>query len=397
MAMWNPLKKLFPSRAQSEAEYLAAARELIPRAPVPLIWLFGKTGSGKSSIIRFLTGVQEIEVGTGYRPQTRYSSRYDFPNENEPLMSLLDTRGLGETGYDPTEELNSFGQETQLMIVVVRAMDHALDEVLTALKTIRSRSSERPVILALTALHDACPGQQHPEPDPFDNSHFPLPEGIHAGLRSSLERQYARFSGLVDRAVPIDLTPVEEGFDQPTFGGDRLKAAIVDALPGAYRQTLIRLEELISPLKDYTWKQAMPVILGTSTLAATAAAIPVPWIDIPVVMGLQTHLAYKLARIHRQRLDAQTIAKVTGALGGRVAIRLAIRESLKFIPWVGMAANAAAAFAYTFSGGMVWNWYFTEIRNGHVPSESEMRKVFQEQLQRATALWKSTQLPESET
>lgn len=389
-SMWNSLKRYFKSKEQSDAEYLQAARELAQFAPVPLIWLFGKTGSGKSSIIKYLTGVNDITVGTGYRPQTRFSSRYDFPNENEPLLSFLDTRGLGEVGYDPQEELEQFGKDSQLMIVVVRAMDHATNDLVAYLRQIRKESPERPVILALTSLHEAYPGKQHPEIDPFDESAFPLPEGIDDNLRRSIQKQYERFEGLVDRAVPIDITPPEEGFTQPEFGGARLKASVIEKLPAGYRQTLRQLDEVVAPLKDYTWNQAMPVILGTSTLAATAAAIPVPWVDIPVVMGLQSHLAYKLARIHRQKIDAQTIAHVTGGIGGRVALQLAIRESLKFIPWVGMAANAAAAFAYTFAGGMVWNWYFTEVREGSIPTEAELKSVFQQQLKRASELWKST-------
>jgi Uncharacterized protein/domain associated with GTPases len=388
--MQNPFRRFFSRPETTQAEYAQITQELVQQAPLPVIWLFGKTGSGKSSIIRYLTGVDSIEVGTGYRPQTRFSSRYDFPNESEPLMRFLDTRGLGEVEYDPTDDIRLFGEETHLMIVVVRAMDHAVSEIVEALRMIRQSAPRRPVILALTALHDAYPGVQHPEVDPFGSEPFPLPEGIHADLRRSIQKQYERFEGLVDRAVPIDLTPVEEGFEQPTFGGDRLKRAIVEALPAAYRQTLLQMEEVVAPLKDMTWKKSMPVILGTSTLAATAGAIPFPWVDIPVVMALQTHLAYKLARIHHQRLDAKTIAKVTGSLGGRIALRMAIREGLKFIPWVGMAANAAAAFAYTFASGMVWNWYFTQIGSGHVPTEQEIQKMFREQLSRAAELWSTT-------
>ncbi|WP_437230300.1 GTPase family protein [Planctomicrobium sp. SH661] len=388
--MWNPFSKILGQRTLEQEEYIQKTQELVQRTPLPVIWLFGKTGSGKSSIIRYLTGVDAVEIGTGYQPQTRFSVKYDFPTETEPLLRFLDTRGLGEVEYDPDEDLQKFGAESQLMIVVVRAMDHAVDEIVKSLRKIRHEAPRRPVILALTALHDAYPGQQHPETDPFGQGPFPLPETIHNDLRRSIELQYERFKGLFDRAVPIDLTPIEEGFDDPTFGGERLKTAIIESLPAAYRQTLLQLDEVVAPLKDYTWKQAMPIILGTSTLAATAAAIPLPWVDIPVVMGIQTHLAYKLAKIHRQKLDARTIAQVTGGLGGRVAVRMAIREGLKFIPWVGMAANAAAAFAYTFAGGMVWNWYFTEIRSGHVPTEAELRNVFHSQLQRATQLWKTT-------
>lgn len=388
--MWNPLKSLFSSNRLTDAQYEQARQDLVHKTPIPVLWLFGKTGSGKSSIIRYLTGVESIEIGTGYKPQTQFSARYDFPDESHPLVRFIDTRGLGEPGYDPQEDITAFGAEAQLMIVVVRVMDHALEELVAALRKIRRSAPRRPVILALTALHDAFPGRQHPDADPFDQSTMPLPEGIDADLHRSLERQYERFQGLFDRAVPIDLTPVEEGFHEPNFGGTRLRSTVVDSLPAAYRQTLLQLEEVVAPLHDLLHRRASRIILATSTLAATAAAIPLPWIDIPVVLALQSHLAYKLARIYRQPLDAQTLAQVSGALGGRIALQLAIRETLKFIPWVGMAANAAAAFAYTYAGGMAWSWYFAKVRAGHVPSESELRQVFREQLARAAELWKTT-------
>jgi len=50
-------------------------RDAIKAAPIPLLWLFGKTGSGKSSIIRMLTGATEAEIGNGFRPQTKSSMR----------------------------------------------------------------------------------------------------------------------------------------------------------------------------------------------------------------------------------------------------------------------------------------------------------------------------------
>jgi uncharacterized protein (DUF697 family) len=381
----------------TEEEYRRATEGLVRKTPVPVLWLFGKTGSGKSSIIRVLTGQKGIEIGSGFRPQTRFSSQYVFPDESEPLLRFLDTRGLGEVAYDPQEDIEHLGDQAQLMIVVVRALDHALDEIVSALREIRKAAPRRPVILALTALHDAYPGRQHPAQDPFGQGPFPLPDSLDDNLRRSIALQYERFKGLFDRAVPIDFTQDEDGFENPSFGAPRLKTAIVESLPAAYRQTLLQLEEIVTPLKDLTRRQAMPVILAISTLSATAAAVPVPWIDIPIVMALQTQLAYKLARIYRQPIDARTIAQVTGALGGRIALRMAIREGLKFIPWIGMATNAAAAFAYTFAGGMAWNRYFTRTRAGHVPTEEELKSVFQEQLQRASDLWKATHSDPAQT
>src|SRR5438552_12111982 len=78
------------------------------KAPVPVLWLFGKTQSGKTSIIKYLTGADQAEIGTGFRPCTRFSSRYLFPTEEAPLLSFLDTRGLDEPGYHGTEDLARF-------------------------------------------------------------------------------------------------------------------------------------------------------------------------------------------------------------------------------------------------------------------------------------------------
>src|SRR5690606_23030228 len=98
------------------------------------------------------------------------------------------------------------------------------------------------------------------------------------------------FSGLVDEIVPLDLTKSSEGFDNPHFGGERLKAALVRWLPDAYRQTFLTMTDVMESLKGLHEKRAMPYVLSSSTMAASAAAVPVPWIDIPVVMGVQSDL-----------------------------------------------------------------------------------------------------------
>jgi len=76
--------------------------------PAPVIWLFGKVQSGKTSIIRALTGAERAQIGDGFKPCTRWAARYDFPNSDFPLAVFLDTRGLGEAGYTPQEDLAAF-------------------------------------------------------------------------------------------------------------------------------------------------------------------------------------------------------------------------------------------------------------------------------------------------
>ena len=387
--MWNPFKKLSQLPAGDE-EFLAQRAKLLANAPIPRLWLLGKTGSGKSSIIRYLTGATDAVIGSGFRPQTQSARLFSFPDDELPIVRFLDTRGLGEANYDPADDLKQFDEVAHLLIVTVRATDQAVEDVIRPLRQLRKADPDRPVLLVLTCLHDAYPGKQHPAPDPFGNETRPLPESLPYELRRAIEAHYTRFEGLFDRAVPIDLTPAEDGFEQPDFGGARLKQAILDLLPAAYRQTLLQMEQLQEAIGEMYERRTAPIILSHSALAASAAAVPLPWIDLPVVMAIQSHMVHRLAKLNRQRLDAATLSHVAGAVGGRLAFRMALRELLKFIPWVGMAINAAAAFAVTYATGAAWNWYFTQIKHGHIPSDDELRQVYKQQLESGARLWQTT-------
>jgi uncharacterized protein (DUF697 family) len=415
--MFERIKSWLGIGSLTDEQFEAERFELLKKIPIPVFWLFGKTGSGKSSIIRVITGSSQAEIGNGFQPQTRTSFRYDFPSSSQTLLRFLDTRGLGEAGYNPREDIDSFDAATHVVIVVVRVMDHALAEVIEPLREIRAARPTRPIVLALTCLHEAYPFEQHPDPDPFDaevaangsNSELhgseansvdqnadhpsanvsPSRLAIHPELRRTLREQEIRFAGLVDRIVPIDLTRPEEGFHHPDYGGRRLEETLIELLPSAYRQALIHLDDVRESLRDLSEKQAMPTILTYSSLAATSAVSPLPWVDIPVVMALQTRLVYLLADLYDQKMNAALLAKMAGAVGGRLAVRFAIKAPLKLIPFVGQTANAAMAFAYTFSLGKACCWYFGQMQNGHVPSADDLNKVWGEHMQHAMATWKN--------
>ena len=315
---------------------------------------------------------------------------YEFPDDDLPIVRFLDTRGLGEAAYDPTDDIDQFHSTAHLLIVTVRAIDQSLAAMMEPLSRIRKQNPDRPVLLVVTCVHDAYPGEQHISPDPFDEGVRPLPTGIPQTLSRCLSAQYERFDGLFDRAVPVDLTKPTDGYDVVEFGGERLKRAILDLLPAAYRQTLLQMDHVRDELGDQQRRRSERTILAHGVVAASAAAVPFPWIDIPVVMATQSHLLHRLAADHHQDLDSKALVNLTGMLGGRVALRMGIRELLKFIPWVGMAANAAAAFAFTYGSGRATSWYFRETKAGHLPTPEQLREVYREQLQVGARLWRTT-------
>jgi uncharacterized protein (DUF697 family) len=389
--IWKQWRRLWPAWQMSDEEYRRQQARILSKAPVPLFWLLGKTGSGKTSVIHFLTGAEQAEIGDGFRPQTRTSREYDFPSSEAPLVRFLDTRGLAEAHYDPTEDLQRFNEQANVVVVTARVMDHALAPVIEPLTRIRRARPERPVLLVLTCLHEAYPRQQHPLPDPFegqqDFSGAEVPSGLGPDLLRSLQLQQQRFTGLVDRIVPVDLTPPEEGFSEPEFGGDRLRAALVDLLPTAYRQTLLFLDDSMRSLSDLNERRALPYVLGYGMMAATAAAVPLPWVDIPVVTALQSHLVYRLARIYNRPLAARTFLEMAGPIGGRLLARQLLRGATKIIPYVGIAANAALAYAYTFALGKACCWYFGQLHQGNAPTSEQLQEVWHAELTEAATTW----------
>lgn len=362
------------------------------KAPIPWLWLFGKTGSGKSSVVRYLTGAEEARVGQGFRPETRTSRRFDFPDSQEPLLTFVDTRGLGEAAYDPSQDIEVFSKSMQLMVVTVRVSDHALQSVIDPLRRIRKSAPQRPVLLVLTCLHEATGTLDISQgPDPFDevrSSENVETKTIPATLQTLIDEKASQFEGLVDGIIPVDLTKPDDGFADPDFGGQRLKQAILEHLPQAYRQALLTLN---AQTRSQSPRQtrARWQVLASSALAGSVGAVPVPWVDIPAVLAIQAHLAMRLAKIYEQELTPAHWAVLSSAAGSRIVLRMVVREALKFIPIVGMAAGAASSFAFTYALGMSWDWYFADIRGGHVPSEKRLKQVFAEQLKRGRELWRA--------
>lgn len=377
--LWGTLKRLF-GRGDRPPDLEATLSQLRAKTPAPVFWLIGKTQSGKTSIIKFLTGADDAVIGSGFRPTTRTTRRFEFPNSDAPLLSFLDTRGLDEPGYDPTADIEALDPQAHAVIVTAKATDFAQGNVRNLLEPLRQANPSRPVVLCITCLHEAIPRQPHPVP-------YPL-AGVPDDLRRCIEEHTRAFAGLYDAVVPIDLTKPEDGFPDPNYGGEQLKATLLRLLPDAYRQTLLRLKEATQALKDVHLRHAIPVILGYSTMAATAGGIPIPFVDMVIIPGIQARMAQHLAELYGQPMTADRYKEIAAAVGVGMVTRQLARQATKFIPVVGSAVGAAVGGASTYALGRALCYYFQAVCEGHVPDAASLKAYYQEQYTAAEKNWK---------
>lgn len=381
---WRELahQVLFPKAAPDDSE--DKLEELRHRLPIPVIWLLGKAQAGKTSIVSVLTGREDAEIGNGFKACTQTAQIYDYPATEDCLLKFLDTRGLGEVSYDPSEDLQQFQQQAHMLMVVLRAMDHNQSEVLSALHEIRKAHPEWPVLVVQTALHEGYPNREfeHPQPYPFnDLDHAEIPDD----LRRSLQVQRAWFVDIPQVAfVAVDLTPPEEAYQPQDYGAEALWTALLDdSVPQAMRKIFAAMH---STGKNRYTAAAHPHIIAYALMATAAEAIPVPLVALPVVLSAQAKMFQTIASIYDQALSYERFVEIAGLLGSGYLLRLGGREVLKLIPVYGTAVAAAYAGATTYALGHLLCMYFEHVREGKSMNQAEFERAFADNMERAKAL-----------
>ena len=395
---WQGLRDtvLSPQAIATPDEKVAA----LASEAAPVIWLIGKVQSGKTSIVRALTEATAAEVGQGYKPCTRTSALFDFPPD-APVIRFLDTRGLGEKGYDPTEDISFHEAQAHLMLAVMKALDPQQEAVIETVKAARKRHPQWPLIVAQTTLHEAyAPGQGHPKTYPYAAapgrervSDGPIPEE----LVRSLAYQRSLFKDLPGNGlcifVPIDFTQRGDGYEPQEYGLDALLHALQMAAPAGL---VAALKDANAKAGDTLASEAHPHIVGYATAAAAADAVPVAGaVAVPVV---QSKMLHSLARIYGVDWNRKALAEFAACLGigavSRLAAGFGFRELAKLIPVYGQTAGAAAAaamsFATTFAIGKA-ACYFLAIHRAGGSDPKGVSKVYADALAQAFHFRKAAQ------
>ncbi|MGB5446881.1 MAG: GTPase [Psychromonas sp.] len=326
---------------------------------LPTLWLLGKTGAGKSSLIQAITGDSDVGIGNGFEPCTTTSQAYDYPKAT-PLLRFLDTRGLSEADYDPTEDLNVCSQQSHALLVIVKAEEPQQSDIIDALKKIKKQKSIQQILIIHTAVKQLSANQQS----------------------KAVQYNQLQFEkGWGDKIPYLEVDFALANGD--TFGIPALKHKLAELLPiiqeFSHQQQHANNEEV-------NFQKLKTEILWYAGAAGAADAIPA--VGLVAVPSIQAKMLHSLANQYGIDWNKQAVAEFIGTLGSgfafQYASRLGIRQLVKLIPaygqTIGSASAAVISFTSTFAIGRAACKYMYHKSKGETVSHKEMQAIYKDAL-----------------
>ena len=382
----NTVLQWFSVSDTQVAEILEKVRQELPTTEALLI---GKPQTGKSAIIRGITGVSAEIVGQGFRPHTQNTQRYTYPAEDLPLLIFTDTVGLGDA-YQHTDtviaellaDLSENTGRAQVFIVTVKINDFATDSLLEITKQLRQKYPKIPCLLAVTCLHQLYP--------PNTADHPPYPPDFE-DINRAYQEIKETFKDLYDNSVLIDFTLEEDGYNPVFYGLEAFRDNLADLLPKAEANTIHQLldRETSNKLGNLYRDVARRYMLAFSVIAATLAAIPLPLATMPVLTALQVSMVGVLGKLYGQVLTPSQAGGVVSAIAGGFLAQAIGRELVKFIPGFGSVIAASWSAAYTWALGEGACVYFGDLMGGKKPDPKRIQRVMKEAFSAAQERFKN--------
>jgi uncharacterized protein (DUF697 family)/GTP-binding protein EngB required for normal cell division len=372
----------------SDAQVTEILEKVRSELPTTEALLIGKPQTGKSSIVRGLTGVSAEIVGQGFRPHTQNTERYFYPSQELPLLIFTDTVGLGDINQDTQEILKELigdlQQQTRgarVLVLTVKINDFATDTLRQIAEGLRKKYPDIPCLLAITCLHETYPNgvENHPVyPPDYQETN----RAIAALLQD--------FKGLYDKSVLLDFTLEEDGYNPVFYGLEALRDNLANLLPEAEARAIYQLldKETGDKIGNLYRDVGRRYMLSFAIMAATLAAVPLPLATMPVLTALQVSMVGILGKVYGRNLTPSQAGGIVSTIAGGFLAQAIGRELIKFIPGLGSVIAASWAAAYTWSLGETACVYFGDLMGGKKPDPEKIKLVMEESFKEAMERFK---------
>lgn len=383
--LFETVSKPLPKEAQSFIKdrvmgpIFEEVSKLIGESRPPVIFLVGRSGHGKSSLLNALANRKVAEVGD-IKPTTAQALSYEINFEDRyATWTVVDTRGIFETTKPDgaleedtvkvlKEDIIKYKPDIILHVVAASEARNLSNDLKVFKDLVNSLKKEKevdvPIIVALNKVDTLGNPRNWPPEESAQKSGL-IKEALDYMAKDVLEvtelqkvdlnnaiKGYRIFEDEYKGVIPI--CSLEGDF----WNIEALSDLIGSHLPDEALIDFYQAQERKSQLK----RLSTSIINKFSTISGTIGASPVPIADILILTPLQLLMIAIIGGLSCREFTKETAYEYLTAaginIGAAFGLRTVAHQFMKLIPIAGWAGSGAIAASGTYAIGKSAEAYF---------------------------------------